>query len=309
MSAIRSAADWTRFAAGLYQGITNRNYFLEMTVTMERGVGIGMVQWTTVERSNGVPLDNCWSSPCDQKIIDEYTQHIQPIDPRIKASLDNFGAFLPCWRILDPKEFDKSPVVGDWTDRKDINRRWGAACVWNIDERHAGLLALLRPRTKGAFQIDELKVVKRLRSHIRRAAQLHLLFRDHPPRGRAFDDAWGSPIRPVFLLGKGRRLLTANAAGLDLLSAGDVFQTRWGELTAREPNLLAALDNALSAARQFDLEIHPRPIAVAWPRFGGMNAIKAEVMAVPGLTAELGLGERAEALIVCREVARLHPRP
>jgi hypothetical protein len=303
----RNAETWTRFAASLYQGLSAGDFLHGLTVRMEKRVGIGMVQWTTIKHATGQPIDNCWSTPCDPKLIDEYVEHIQPVDPRIHASLANFGAFLPCWSILDPFEFDKSPVVGDWTDRKDVNRRWGAACIWDIDAAHAGLLAFLRPRTEGAFQMEELAPVKRLRSHIRRAAQLHFLFRD-APGGRLFDRAWGAQNQSVLLLGRGKRLLGANGAAHKLLRDGDVFTAAWGELIAKEPWLAATFDNALAAARQFDLTIHPRSVTFIWPRKDGQSALHAEVMALPGLGAETGIGERVELLLFARTLPRQRMR-
>jgi PAS domain-containing protein len=240
--------------------------------------------------------------------MDEYIEHIQPVDPRVHASLANYGVFLPCWKILDPAEFDKSPVVGDWTDRKDINRRWGAACVWDIDQAHAGLLAFLRPRTEGAFQMEELAPVKRLRSHVRRAAQLHFLFRG-APGGRIFDHMWGAQSQAVFLLGRGKRLLGANEAAHEILRSGEIFAAAWGELIAREPRLAATLDHALAAARQFDLTIHPRSVTFAWPFKDGRTALHAEAMALPGLAAETGVGERVELLLFARTLLRQRKAP
>jgi hypothetical protein len=189
-------------------------------------------------------------------------------------------------------------------DRKDVDRRWGVACIWNVDQDYAGLLAFLRPRTKGPVQLEEISIPKRLRSHIRRAAQLHFMFKESPARGRVFDRIWGSSSQAVFVMGRGRRLLSANSAGHDLLTIGDVFQTRWGELTAREPRLLAALDNALSAAVRFDLAIHPKPIVLGWPRRNGRTIARIEVMALPGIAAETGVPDQALALVFCRDAPR-----
>jgi hypothetical protein len=307
MNQRRSEDNWTRLAASLYDGITGHSFLERVTVSVNHATGMGVTQWTKLDRLTLSPADTSWSRPTPQTLNAEYEREFAPHDPRIAAALKNFGRLLPCWRLVDNDAFEKSFIVHEWSDRKDIDCRWSAVSIWGVDDDNLGLLAVLRPRKAGPIQIDELRIVNRLRSHIRRAAQLHYLFREQSSRGRTFDDAWASPIRPVFLLGRGRRLLAANGAGHDLLGAGDVFQTRWGELTARAPRLLAALDNALAAARRFDLDIHPKPIAIGWPRFGGLTALKAEVMAIPGLSAELGLGERAEALVICREVPRRQP--
>jgi hypothetical protein len=305
MGLIRSEEKWTRLAARLYSSAGDVSFLERMTVALNDGLGMGVTQWSGLDRATLTPSGTAWSRPSPASLYAEYERNYAQHDPRVHAAFQNFGQFLPCWRLVDAEAFEKSIIVNEWSDRRDIDTRWTSICVWGIDESNLGLLALCRPRKDGPIQLDELKIVKRLRSHVRRAAQLHFLFREQPPRGRAFNDAWGSRSQAVFVLGRGRRLLSYNGAGQELLGAGDVFQTRWGELTAREPHLLAALDNALSAARKFDLDISPRQIAVAWPRFGGMTAIKAEVMALPGLSAEVGLGERAEAVVMCREFPRV----
>jgi hypothetical protein len=301
MSGLRSSASWTRLASALYEGVGERDFLTRMTVAVNNGMSMGVTQWSRLDRASLKATDTVWSRPSPASLYSEYERHYAVHDPRITAAFEKFGQFLPCWRLVDAGAFERSVIVNEWSDRKDVDTRWTAVCIWGVDDENLGLLALCRPRKDGPIQLDELKIVKRLRSHVRRAAQLHFLFRGEP-RGRAFDDAWCSRSRPVFLLGKGRRILAVNEAGQDLLSMGDVFQTRWGELTARTPRLLAALDNALAAARRFDLDIHPRPLAVAWPRLGGLTTLKVEVMALPGVAAELGLGERADAILMCREV-------
>jgi hypothetical protein len=308
MSQIRSASEWTQIAASLYEGVTGYSFLERMTVSLNRALGMGVTQWSSVDRKTMSATGTVWSRPSPASLYEEYARHYAVHDPRIEAAMRNFGRVLPCWRLVDAREFDKSIIVNEWSDRKDIDTRWSAISISGVDEDNLGLLAILRPRKDGPILFEELKIVKRLRSHIRRAAQLHNLFREQPPRGRAFDDAWGSRSRAVFILGRGRRLLTSNDGAQNLLQMGDVFQTRWGELTARDPILLATLDHALGAALQFDLSVSPRPIVFGWPRYGGMTTLRAEVMALPGIAAEIGLGERAEAILMCRDVPHVSIR-
>jgi hypothetical protein len=299
-----SEASWRTLSAKIYEGVADRTFLERMTAALNDGMGMGVTQWSGVNRATMSASGTAWSRPSPPSLYAEYERYYAVHDPRIEAALQNFGKFLPCWRLVDPEKFEKSIIVNEWSDRRDIDTRWTSVCIWGVDDDNLGLLAFCRPRKDGPIQLDELHIANRLRSHVRRAAQLHFLFSETPLRARAFDDAWGSPIRPVFLMGKGRRLLAANEAGHSLLAMGDVFQTQWGELTAREPRLLAALDNALAAAHRFDLDITPRQIFLGWPRYGGMTALKAEVMALPGVAAETGLGEQAQAVIMCREVPR-----
>lgn len=302
MPVIRSAAGWTRLAANIYQGVSAGDYLHELTLRMERDVGAGMMQWTSVDRTSKSPIETYWSTPTPRSLMEEWDRHIMPHDPRFAGILARYGELLPCWKLVDVEAFEKSVVVGDWADRKDVDRRWCAACILDIDAAHAGLFAFLRPRIAGAYQIRELDPIKRLRGHLRRAAQLHFLFREQSPRGRAFDDAWGARSRAVYILGRGWRLLAMNQAGQKLLSKGDVLQTRWGELVPRAPRLQRTLNNALTAALRFDLDIYPRPIAVAWPRSDGVSTLVIEIMSLPGIAAEVGLGENAQALVICRNV-------
>lgn len=302
MPPLRSAPDWTRFAVGLYEGVSEATFLSKMTVKLENGLGLGLAQWNRIDRTTLTVSDTTWSKPTPPSLNAEYERNYAPHDPRIKSAFQNFGQFLPCWRLVDSAEFEKSIIVNEWSDRRDVAARWTAVCIWGIDKTSLGLLAFCRPRKDGPIQMEELRIVKRLRSHVRRAAQLHHLFRDEPPRGRAFDDAWNSRSQAVFLMGKGRRLLSMNHAAQSPLELGDVFHTRWGELSAREHRLAATLDNALAAARKFDLAIYPRPIAFAWPRFGGEVTLRTEILALHGVVAELGMGEQAEAVIICRDV-------
>jgi hypothetical protein len=304
MTRQRSQASWTKLAASLYDGVADSSFLERMTIKVNSGLGMGVTQWSGLDRATLTPAGTAWSRPSPPSLYEEYERYYAAHDPRVHNAFQKFGQFVPCWQLVDAEAFDKSAIVNEWSDRKDIDTRWAAVSIWGVDDKNLGLLALCRPRKEGPIQLDELRPAKRLRSHIRRAAQLHYLFREQSPRGRAFDDAWGSRSQAVFLLGHGRRLLGSNGAGHDLLAMGDVFQMRWGELVSREPRLSAALDTAIAAARRFDLDILPRPIAIGWPRFGGEATLRMEAMALPGIAADLGLGERVQTLLMCREVPR-----
>jgi DNA-binding CsgD family transcriptional regulator len=292
------------FVRGLYDGVTDAGFFDQLTRKLHHHLELGTVQWTVIDRRIGSITSNSLSEDFGNQFA-EYEREFWSIDPRVPETLKNFGRLLPCWKLVDPDTFDRSPVVGDWTDRKDVDRRWCAPVTWAIDERHAALLVYLRPRKLGAHQIDELRPAKALLPHLRRAAELrHLLAGDAGASG-LFADQWGSAHRAIFWLGAGRRILARNAAAERLLSLGHVLTATWGRLSARAPHDDAVLEAAIQASSH-----EPPPPAQIIAPLAGLGAgvaWRARVVSLGGAAAEIGVARGASHLLELEEIGRSAP--
>ena len=298
--------DWERRSAKapnrtLYEGLAEADFLGRMVRNFHDITGLGLTQFTLLSRSDQAHRDTVWSED-HPKIMEEYRDYVFPQDPRMAAYAACVGRFHACWEVVDTEALEAMDFIGAWADRKDVDKRWGAASVWPIDHEQLGVLAVVRPRREGAYDLKELRLAERLKEHVRRAAQLHLFLANHREHGRAVSHAWGSGTTPVFLIGTGRRILSMNEAAEVMVQRCDVVQARWGLLCALNDFETRALDHALSAAALHGLFIPQGTLQVPLQGFGGQMAWAADIIAVAPVQQELGLNSAVRAIVTLREV-------
>jgi hypothetical protein len=309
MTAASGRRSIDHFVRGLYDGITDAGYFDRLMRRAAADFGLYTAQWTDIDWRTNAAVGNYWSERFPELIV-EYERDIWPHDPRIHGVLAHAGQFRTCWEVSDAAAFDKSWLAGEWTDRKDVDRRWGAGVVMPIDEQHAAFFTFIRPRRLGPVQLDELKTPRMLARHLRRAAELRLLLAGSLLASGFFADQWGSANRAVFWLGSERRVLARNMAAERLLSLGYVLTARWGRLAARTPHDDAVLEAALQAA----LREPPPPAQIIAPLSGTGEGVawKVRVVSLGSAASEIGVACGASLILAVDEVARsspIDPRP
>ncbi|HAJ44994.1 MAG TPA: hypothetical protein DCL54_00240 [Alphaproteobacteria bacterium] len=288
-------------ATHLYDGVGEPNFYERLARNIHETSGLGFTQLTLIGREDMAHRETAWSED-HAKQMEEYRQHIVHVDPRVPAYLARPGRFRACWEVIDTQAFERLDFVGAWVDRKDVNKRWGAASVWHADGDHIGVLALLRSRQEGFYQRDELEAADVMRLHLKRAVKLHLFLSSDDCAVHPLRDRWAGKSSPVFILGAERRILAYNRAAEALLKRGDVVHKRWGVLNLRNMFAAQTLDQALASAASYGEVLPKGTLHVPLHGFGGQMTWTGDVIPVAPVQRELGFDGAALAILTLREL-------
>lgn len=237
-----------RLVSRMYDAVLEPNYFQHMVELIDSNVDLGMIQFQAINLTNQTYGENHWSRPYPPNIIEEYRTHILPIDPRPRAAEKFFGQLVPCWQLIEPGEFDKSEIVRGWLDRKDVDRRWSAGCVWPIDRDEIAFLTALRPRREGAFGAAELSKLRAILPYVRRTAELHLKLSNLRHRTSNLAHAVDTLPHAIIVLDEARNIVSRSCAGEHLLALADGFTEKKGKLSCVRETDIKFVDRALAEA-------------------------------------------------------------
>lgn len=230
----------------MYDAVLEPNYFQHMVELIDRSVDLGMIQFQAINLTNETYGENHWSRPYPPNIVEEYRAHILPIDPRPRAAGKFFGQLVPCWQLIEPAEFDKSEIVRGWLDRKDVDRRWSAGCVWPIDRDEIAFLTALRPRREGAFGDAELGKLRAILPYVRRTAELHLKLSNLRHRVSNLVHTVDTLPRAIIVLDEARNIVSRSHEGERLLALADGFTAKRGKLGCAREADIKFVDRALA---------------------------------------------------------------
>lgn len=136
-----------------------------------------------------------------------------------------------------------NPWAADWAAPLGIVDQ--VALLLAPDGGALDCLGLGRHRDRGPVGADDVAVARALAPHVQRAAAIGRLLDEHRVAAGRLAAALDHLAAPVLLLGADARVLHANAAARDLLTAGAPLGVRGGRLTSPDVGVVGAITAAL----------------------------------------------------------------
>lgn len=157
---------------------------------------------------------------------------------------------------------------------------------------------------RNGFVDDEARHRMRLIiPHVRRAVLISQMFDLKITEAGTFADTLDGLGAGLYLVDSGGRIVHANAAGHDILDAGDVLQDTGGHLAARDTLANHALREVFAAAGQGDAAVGVKGIAVPLMARDGERYIAHALPLTSGARRRAGVTYTAVAALFVRKAA------
>lgn len=138
------------------------------------------------------------------------------------------------------------PIYEEWARPQGILDVMGVFLA--RDAETFGTVGFGRLERDGPYGEREMHLATLLTPHLQRAAAINRLLDIAALERSTFAALFDALSAPVFLVGRGGRLVHVNQSGQGLLDAGDVLRAHGGVLLAREPAGNRALASAIAEA-------------------------------------------------------------
>lgn len=235
-----------------------------------------------------------------QDMISDYTNHYIGQDPRMAAAAGNTGRMIGCHEYLDVEAFERTALVNEFLDRKDMNLRWCTAHLENLGGGATMLVSMMRPRDRGHFEKHEMRALDRLSHHLHRAARLHVDLARSELASAHFETTLDRLADAVFVCDRDGRILHMNATATGMIERGTMLRAAQDRLRPARAAESAAFALALrGAADPFADNVETASLALRGPE--GTLPLVARFHTLP---RDLGPDVRAahgEVLIVVRD--------
>ena len=232
--------------------------------------------------------------------IGEYTDHYIEQDPRMAAAAGRTGRMIGCHEYIDVEAFERTALVNEFLDRKDMNLRWCTAHLENLGGGATMLVSMMRPRSRGHFEKHEMRALEHFSRHIHRAARLHVDLARSELASARFETTLDRLADAVFVCdGKGR-ILHMNEAGAGMIERGNLLRAAQDRLRPARAEESAAFALALrGAADPFTGGIETASLALRGPE--GTLPLLARFHTLPRNLGPDVRSARGEVLIVVRD--------
>lgn len=171
-----------------------------------------------------------------------YDRRWRAEDPRFAAANASFGSFLSDVRIVDPRQFDRSPIYNELLRPFDI--RWTLFGNFSVADGRVAAQAFMRPRAAGPFGEEELRGITRLQPHLCRVLQLRGYVERLEERVGELQALLDRLPAPVMTLDASGRVGGTNAAAERLLGSTSGLRRERGRLTCVRPPVAEAIRGA-----------------------------------------------------------------
>lgn len=180
--------------------------------------------------ASGIVETHIWANQDRRPEFAEYERHWVHQDPRQVAAAKLFGQVLSDVAVIDPHEFERSPIYNEHLRRSNV--RYSLFANTRLAPDLELGQAFLRRPVHGPFGPEHVQALEMLLPHLRRALQLRLLvasMRDElADLRRALDAVPGA----VAIVDGNAKIVCANAAAERLLATRDGLASESGKLSA-----------------------------------------------------------------------------
>lgn len=233
------------------------------------------------------------------KMADQYTQQYMAQDPRMEVNHRAIGRVTACHEFVDVEDFERTDLVNDFLDHKEVDLRWCAAHVEKPDPDITMLVSFMRPRRRGPFERQETRRIERLSRHVHRAGRLHFDLARASLAATRLETALDLLDEAVFVCRRDGRIRHMNAAAVRMIEGGAPLGAGRGRLRPARAEDADGFARALAAAADpFAAGTAPASFALRGP--AGTLPLLARLHTLP---RSLGLDgpARGEVLIVVRD--------
>jgi DNA-binding CsgD family transcriptional regulator len=221
-------------------------------------------------------------------------------DPSFQAEWDAYDASINIWAVNGTHLLQEGAVLtGEmvWTDDgvrrseydNDYLRRFGLchalAAVPAVEGNTALILALLAPKSRGAFGEDAIALLHELLPHLKRAVRIRSLLESAEFERRAMQRSVEQLPFGLVLLDSANHMVFANRAARAIADAHDGFQLTATGLAAALAHETMALRRLLTSATQVPPASRPG-LSLTLSRPSGKRALEVLIAPLGGLGGE-----------------------
>lgn len=238
-----------------------------------------------------------------QAMIEDYIQLYADGDPRIAGAADRSGRMVACHELVDTGAFERTALVTEFLDRKELNLRWCCGHVETLDSDTTMLVSLMRERKRGPFEPQDVVAIERLSRHLHRAARLHAdLARTELALAR-LEATLDQLSDAIFVCERDGRVRHMNQAAVRLAERGDAVLVAAGLLRAVQSDAARQLAGAMMDAASLSPDCPNGRTDVVLHRPADASPVIARLHPLP---RHLGMDvrtARGEVVIVVRDPA------
>ena len=234
--------------------------------------------------------------------IDRYKSQYVEEDIRLPAAIKHAGQAVAADDFIDVEAFEKTSLVNEFLDAKNMDVRWCAAHMEIPAKDTVVLVSMMRARARGQFDKSEVREIGRLTSHIHRATRLHLDMNQaaiHSSRLEATLDAMSDV---VFVCDRHGRLIHMNEAGARCLEKGIYLSGRLGQMSAVNPLDKEPLLSSIKRAASPFTELGPTDLSVTLRSSDGSSMSLARIYPLPSHLGAYDKTSRGEVLVILKTV-------
>jgi DNA-binding CsgD family transcriptional regulator len=238
--------DLSPLVSRAYQAAVEPNLWPDLLREFSDSIGgiAGALHW--FDRSTGAHVYGSHSGLLDDGLA-EYADHYWAQDPRVKWAFTHPpGDVFVDYNFTSERQMDRSEYYSDFLRRQGLRYCIGIVAL-NERNQHCGI-AVHRSRRQGAFDMPEMRIVRRLVPHFRRAVQLQERFSAVQARERCLSDAIDRLAMGTIFVDSGSRPLQMNRAAENILRQGDGLVATRNGLAAAQSAVTASLRRAVFEA-------------------------------------------------------------
>lgn len=223
-------------------------------------------------------------------------------DMRLPAVVNHTGKAFAADDFIDVEAFEKTSLVNEFLDAKDVNLRWCVAHMEAPSKDTVVLTSMMRSRDRGSFSKTEVDEIGLLTPHIHRAIQFHFDMNLAAINANRLEATLDAISDAIFVCDRHGRLVHVNETGAYCLDKSIYLSGRSGQLSAincadREP-LLSTIKRA--ALPFSDLE--SADLCVALRSADGSSVNLARVYPLPSYLGTHDKTSQGEVLVILKNV-------
>src|SRR5215831_15171538 len=183
--------------------------------------------------------------------VGRYQHYFAARNPWMQAAMRNeffnAGAVVTSQQVLPDTELLKTEYYNDFLRRLDLHNLTGAMLLQ--EPGALSHLSILRPRRMGGFGPREVRILRTITPHLRRAFRIHQKMAHAAWERNAIGEVLDRVPFGVVLIGSGGKVLRVNRSASEVLSSRDGLSLKQDSLVAVSPTETETLRRAIAVAR------------------------------------------------------------
>jgi DNA-binding CsgD family transcriptional regulator len=249
----------TRLIATIYDAALDCTLWPEVLSRIAEFVD-GRVAGLLTRDSTKPQVSAHWHAGGDPHYMRTYADTYSRLGPVATSPPGQVGAIVSMPDLVPYDEFRRGRFFREWAEPQG----WVDVAVALLDKSASGSAYLSMSRDADAGMVDETmrERLALIVPHVRRAVQIGKAIEFKQAETATFMDVLDGLSVGLFLIDANGRIMHANAAGSDLLEAGDLLRSAGGRLVAGDAQVEQSLRETTAAAANGDEDPGSASIAV-----------------------------------------------
>ncbi len=296
----------TRLTAGIYDAALDSAQWPDTLAGIADFVGgryVGLLAKDLMNRS----VDANYHAGFDPHYMRLYENTYRRLGPIAAAPCIEVEQVVSIPELVPYDEFRRGRFYQEWAQPQG----WVDAAIAALERSASGgaYLSIVRDEANGMVDDETRRRMALVVPHVRRALFISRTIESKQAEAATFADVLDGLNTGLFLVDSAGRIVHANAAAHEILSAGDFLRSTSGRLVAGDAQVDAALRDTVTAAGNDDLEANVRGIALPLAAQNGDRYVAHVLPLISGARRLAGAATTAAAALFVRkaEMERASP--